>query len=154
MDLAGYSNPIGALTGSGTITNNLHLYQIDNGTVAFAFNNTLFTEAEDDWVGNVFTATAGGTRLSSISFFYNGGFGDPINNLPSPLATAALYLGSPDTGLTLVPGSVNTAPINANAGEWIVVPFAAVQSVSAGQVFTAVVLINNVPASIFPFTED
>ena len=67
LNLSGSSNSIGTLTGSGTITNSLNLYQIDNNEIVAAFNNTIGTEstadqAEDCWVGNVFTAADGGTQ--------------------------------------------------------------------------------------------
>jgi hypothetical protein len=92
------------------------------------------------------------TRLLSITFL-------PFSNLnastlPSPFITAALYTGSPGNNLTLVPGSVNTVPLNATGFQFVTVPFASQQTVAVGQVFTAALLIYNVPATTFPFTED
>ena len=158
VNLAGASETIGALTGTGTVTNSLYTYQIDNGTVSYGFNDTLGTEttsdqAEDNWVGNVFTAAAGGTQLQSISFFDAASTLDG-STLSSPSITAALYTGSPGASLTLVPGSVNTVALNATAGNWITVPFASLQDIPAGQQFTAALLINDVPSSIYPFSED
>jgi VCBS repeat-containing protein len=140
------------------------IYSIDNGHVRFGFNNTLGTEttpnmAEDAWVGNVFTAIYTGTRLDSISFAtpilsapYTGSLN--ATTLPSPFVTAALYTGSPGHNLTLVPGSVNTIGLNSVAGDVVTVPFASSQAVLPGQVFTAVLLIRNVPATTAPFLID
>ena len=74
--------------------------------------------------------------------------------MPDPNISAALYTGAPGAGLTLVPGSVNTVPLNAGPNEWVTVPFASLQNVPAGQQFTVALLINNVPNTIFPFDED
>lgn len=132
-------------------------YQIDNGALATGFNNTLgtetsFNQAEDNWVGNVFTAAAGGSRLDSITFET---FSDlNASTLPSPFITAALYLGSPGSGLTLVSGSVNTVALNASGLSFVTVPFLTPQLVGSGQVFTAALLIDNVPSSVFPFAGD
>ena len=92
LNMGGYSDSIGALSGNGTITNILHQYQIDNGNGAGLpdFNNTLINEYEDNWVGNVFTSAPGGTELQSIAYFT----GFNTNLLPSPYITAALYTGS------------------------------------------------------------
>jgi hypothetical protein len=166
LNLNGFSSTIGALSGNGTVTNNLvTVYQLDNGQTIqsngsiYFSNNSSGTEAEDNWVGNVFTATAGATQLNSISFASY----QPLSasNLPSPNVTVALYTGSPSTGLTLVPGSVNSVPLNTTGGtatsstgftyNLTTVPFATPQTLSAGQVFTAVVLIDDVPGSVFPF---
>lgn len=161
LNLDGYSVSIGALNGSGTVTNNLQTYTDDNGNLAIAFNNSLGDEstgnqAEDNWVGNVFTATAGGTQLQSISLYYPAlGYGDTdLSTLPDPNITAALYMGSPGTGLTLVPGSVNSVPLTANSATWINVPFASLQNIPAGETFTAVLLIQDVPNNYFPFGMD
>ena len=158
LNLSGSSNSIGTLTGGGTITNSLDTYQIDDNEIVAAFNNTIGTEttsdqAEDCWVGNVFTSTSGDT-LQSISFYT--GFAGPLNasTLSDPNITAALYTGSPGAGLTLVPGSVNTVALNADPSEWVTVPFASLQNVTAGQTFTAVLLIDDVPSSVYPFDED
>ncbi len=94
LNLGGISDTIGALYGSGTVTNLMtSVYRIDNGVVASYFNNSFTTEAEDNWLGNVFTAAAGATQLTSVSFLA----GETINasNLPSPYVTAALYTGAP-----------------------------------------------------------
>jgi autotransporter-associated beta strand protein len=154
LDLAGFSNSIGALNGAGTVTNSLlsTIYQIDNGTTAVGFNNTLFSESEDNWVGNVFTAVAGSTVLSSISFQTYSALN--ATTLPSPFVTAALYTGAPGAGLTLVRSSVCTLPLNVAAGTFVTVPFATPQTLSAGQVFTAALLIDNVPNTTFPFELD
>ena len=98
MNLAGYSQSIGALAGNGSITNYLYTYQIDNGSLSSYFNDTLGTEsssnqAEDNWVGNVFTTAAGGTQLQSISFFDTASTLDGTT-LASPSVTAALYTGA------------------------------------------------------------
>ncbi len=158
LNLGGFSNSVGALNGNGTVTNSItSTYQIDDGALAnssgtiFGFNNSLLGEAEDTWVGNVFTATAGATRIASVSFAAFTALN--ATTLPSPFVTAALYTGSPSTGLTLVPGSVNTVPLNAAAFQMVTVPFAVPQNLSAGQVFTAALLINNVPVGVFPFIE-
>ena len=155
LDLGGYSTSIAALSGSGTVNNSQIggiLYQIDNGSVSTSFNNTLFSEAEDNWVGNVFTAGTEGTQLVSISF----AAGDVLNSstLPSANVTAALYTGAPGAGLTLVAGSVNTVALNAVQGQLVTVPFAVPQNVSPGQVFTAALLIDDVPANVLPFEMD
>jgi autotransporter-associated beta strand protein len=157
LDLGGHSDAIGALNGSGTVTNNLVTYQIDNGITGLGFNNTLFAESEDNWVGNVFTAVTGGTQLLSISFQSFSALN--ASNLSSPFVTAALYTGSPATTLTLVPGSVNKMALNTTGGGLITVPFAAPQIVSPGQVFTAALLIDDVPlfpdfSGVFPFEAD
>jgi hypothetical protein len=139
------------------------VYQIDNGQFTTNFNNTLGTEttsnqAEDNWVANVFTAKAGANLLTSISFLAgfaqigDGGL-DP-STLPSPFVTAALYTGAPGAGLTLVAGSVNTVALNSPGSEFINVPFATPQMVATGQVFTAALLISDVPSTVFPFTID
>jgi IPT/TIG domain len=155
LNLQGYSDAIGALQGAGKVTNNLAsvTYQIDNGSTGLSFNNSLRFEPEDNWVGNVFTAATGGTQLLSVSFYdsnpnLNG------STLLSPFVTAALYTGAPGTGLTLVPGSVNTVALNATSAQWITVPFATLQYLPVGQVFTAALLIDDVPLGTFPWTED
>ena len=56
--------------------------------------------------------------------------------------------------MTLVPGSVNTVPLNADPSEWVTVPFASLQNIPSGQQFTAVLLIDDVPNTVFPFDED
>ena len=131
-----------------------NVFQLDNNSIFESFNNSLSGEAEDNWVGNVFTA--GSTaQLSSITF--SSGAALNSTNLPNPFITAALYSGSPATGLTLVPGSVNTVALNSlnitAGGQLVTVPFAAPQSVTSGQVFTAALLIDNVPSNVFPFEE-
>ena len=153
LNLGGFSNSIGTLNGSGTVANSpTTVYRIDNGTPVGGFNNSLTTEAEDNWVGNVFTATAGATQLTSISFVNSSALN--ASTLPSPFITAALYTGSPAMGLTLVPGSVNTVALNSAAGQLITVPFAVPQTLTVGQVFTAVLFIDDVPNTVFPFEED
>ena len=164
LSLGGYSNSIGALTGSGTVNNSLHNYQIDNGSISDVFNNTLINECEDNWVGNVFTAAPTGTVLQSASFYTDDG---ALNSttLPNPEVSVALYTGAAGAGFTLVADSVNTVTLNANSGSWITVPFATPQIVAPGQVFTAAFLIDNVPLtfdsngnivspSVFPFSQD
>ena len=158
LNLSGSSITIGSLTGSGTVTNNLLMYQIDNGIADYAFNNTLIDEAEDNWVGNVFTAATGGTVLNSITFKT---LASDLNNttLPYPSIQSALYMGSPSSTLTLVPGSVNSVVLNSTAGQFVTVPFATPQYVSPGQLFTAALLIDGVPilpdfTGIFPFAID
>ncbi len=158
LNMAGNSEFIGTLTGAGVITNDLHLYQIDNGVALTGFNDTLVqNESADNWVANVFTAAAVGTQLQSVSFFDDSSNLDP-NDLPNPYITAALYTGSPATGLTLIPGSVNNVALNSGTG-WITVPFASIQSLSPGQTFTAALLIDDVPSlgaaiPVFPWVED
>ena len=156
LNLGGFSNSISALSGSGTITNSqVQVYQIDDGALrnsagtAFGFNNSLTGETEDNWIGNVFTAVAGATQLNSVSFATFSALSSA--KLPSPFVTAALYLGSPATGLTLVPSSVKTVPLNAAALQMVTVPFALPQTLTSGQVFTAALLIDNVPTNVFPF---
>jgi hypothetical protein len=150
----------GSITGTGSAAVADPVYQIDNGNLSAAFNNTLGTEtnptqAEDNWVGNVFTAVAGANFLKSISF-QTASFVAPLNSstLPFPFITAALYTGAPGAALTLVSGSVNTIPLNTVAGEYVTVPFAATQHVATGQVFTAALLIHDVPGYVYPFTID
>ena len=161
LNLGGYSNSIGTLSGNGTVTNNLVTYQIDNGVTQQPFNDTLYSEAEDNWNANVFTAAAGGTQLQSITFvtesinFSGASTGLNSGNLPNPNITAALYLGSPATGMTLVPGSVNTVPLNVPTGlQYVTVPLAAPQNIAAGQVFTAALLVDDVPNNIGVWLED
>ena len=158
LNLGGFSNSVGDLNGNGTVTNSLlNVYQIDNGAFANSsgiitdFNLSLTGEPDDNWVGNVFTAAEGATSLDSISF----ATGSPLNssNLPSPFVTVALYLGSPGTGLTLINSSVNTVPLSALALQMITVPFAQPQNLPPGQVFTAAVLIDDVPSNVLPFIE-
>jgi hypothetical protein len=138
-------------------------YQIDNGQIDFGggtilgFNNTLGTEttpngAEDNWVGNVFTAVSGANLLTSIAWL--PGFISDGTALPPLTVTAALYTGAPGAGLTLVSGSVNTVTLSTTPITFVNVPFAATQFVATGQVFTAALLIDNVPGNIFPFVLD
>ena len=164
LDLGGYSNSIGALNGGGTVTNNLHTYQIDDGVLdpsVPGFNDTLGDEttpslAEDNWNGNVFTAQAGGTQLQSVSFYAgpNGVTPGVSFTNPSPV-TVALYTGAPGAGLTLVASSVyTTAALNPAPDSWVTVPFASLQNIPAGQVFTAVVYIPDQPDTAGPWTLD
>ncbi len=149
LSLGGYSSTISALTGNGSVTNGGYSnFQIDNNLVFQGFNNSFGTEVEDNWVANVFTTNLA-TQLNSISLTVNSALNS--TNLPSPFITAALYTGSPGTGLTLVPGSVNTVALNATSGQLVTVPFAVPQNMSAGQTFTAALLIKNVPGNVFPF---
>ena len=151
LTLNGINNTVGSLNGSGTVANAVSVFQIDNGAIFSGFNNSLSSApAEDNWVGNVFTATSPAS-LNSISFRTNSALN--ATNLPSPFVTSALYMGSPATGLTLVPSSVKTVPLNAAAGQFVEVPFATPQNITVGQVFTAALLIKNVPVSVFPFQE-
>ena len=153
LNLFGFSNSMGALTGSGTITNNAQ-YQDDNGVAAASFNNSLFgTENEDSWVGNVFTGVAGETQLQSVSLFYPTFDTTDLSTLGLNI-TAALYTGSPSTGLTLIPGSVNTVPLTGASPEWITVPFATPQNITVGEVFTAALLVPNFPPTHFLFGID
>jgi hypothetical protein len=122
-----------------------YVYQIDNGSVSSGFNNTFQIENEDNWVGNTFTAIPGATILNSIYFLdYSGNILD---------VTAALYSGTPGSDLALVPGSVNTVQVS-GALRWQTVPFATPQIVTTGEVFTAALLVDDVPENIFPFTID
>jgi hypothetical protein len=95
----------------GTLSSPDPQYQIDNGQInagggeVFAFNNTLGTEtssnqAEDNRVGNVFTAVSGANLLTSIAWL--PGFNETGAPLPTLTVTAALYTGAPGAGLTLV----------------------------------------------------
>ncbi len=151
LDLGGFSNSIGALSGNGTVTNDTtSVYQVDNGAIG---NELGLTSTNGDlWFANVFTATPGAAQLQSISFLTSAELDS--RTLSSPVITAALYTGAPGAGLTLVPGSVNQVPLNAAAGQLITVPFAAPQTVSPGQVFTAALLIENVPANLYYLTVD
>src|SRR5262249_32832566 len=148
--LQGNNVTVGKLTGNGLITNGLHRYQIDNGHTSFAFNNTLVDESEDNWVGNVFTAAPGGTVLQSISFYFDGGVsGDPLNTLPDPTFYVALYIGE-GAGMVVRAESINQVAVSVATPQWITIPFATPQIVAAGQLFTAAVLVNNVPTTIGP----
>ena len=158
LNLGGFGNSIGALNGNGTVTNSrLNVYQIDDGSLTnstntiFGFNNSITANAEDNWIGNVFVASEGATQLSSVSFAVFQALNS--TNLPSPFVTVALYTGSPNTGLTLVQSSVNRVPLNAVADQMVTVPFAQPQNLPSGQVFTAAVLIDDVPVNVFPFVE-
>jgi hypothetical protein len=133
------------------------VYQLDNGFVSAIFNNSLGTEttpnlAEDNWVGNVFTAVSGANLLTSIAWL--PGSDAAGNALPALTVTAALYTGAPGAGLTLVSGSVNTETLTTTPFAFVNVPFAVPQFVATGQVFTAALLIDNVPSTIFPFVLD
>ena len=146
----------------GTLSSPDPQYQIDNGQFVSGgfvtgFNNTLGTEttsnqAEDNWVGNVFTARAGANFLTSISWL--PGFNENGGALPTLSVTAAAVHRHPGAGLTLVAGSVNTVTLSTTPGTFVDVPFAARQFVATGQVFTAALLIDNVPNNIFPFILD
>jgi hypothetical protein len=133
------------------------VYQIDDGFINAIFNNSLGTETtpnlnEDNWVGNVFTAVSGANVLKSIAWLPGSdAFGNP---LPSLTITAALYTGAPGAGLTLVPDSVNTVTLATTPFTFVNIPFAVPEVVAVGQVFTAALLINNVPDTIFPFVLD
>ena len=138
------------------------MYQIDNGQFTDIFNNTLGTEttsnqAEDNWVGNVFTAVAGASFLQSISFqagFAQTGVEASIPALCLPLhhgrAVHRRSRGRPDVGPWL--GEYHTSECHAR--EFVTVPFATPQLVATGQVFTAALLIDDVPDTAFPFTLD
>ena len=74
------------------------VYQIDNGNCRRNLqqhdrNRDHPQPSRDNWVGNVFTATADANLLQSISFEA----GDILNSstLPSAFVTAALYLALP-----------------------------------------------------------
>ena len=77
-----------------------------------------------------------------------------VSALPTLSVTAALYTGAPGAGLTLVSGSVNTVTLSTTPLTFVDVPFAAPQFVATGQVFTAALLIDDVPNNIFPFVLD
>jgi hypothetical protein len=49
---------------------------------------------------------------------------------------------------------VNTIALNTSVEQYVTVPFASLQGVGVGQVFTAALLIYNVPSNVFPFAID
>ena len=115
------------------------------------FNNSLGSEAEDDFVANSYTVVAGGTHLASVSFLAEGG-SIPANQS----ATVAIYTGSsltdPHAGSGLTRVATGTAVLTAapaGAPVSYSIPLAQPVDLPVGQVFYAGLLLPNVTS--FPF---
>jgi hypothetical protein len=128
-----------ALQSSGVVSN-------------LGFNNSLGSEAENDFVANSFTVAAGGTHLTAVNFLAEGG-SIPANQS----ATVAIYTGSsltdPHAGAGLVRVATGSALLTAApAGPPLTYTISLAQPVDlpVGQVFYAGLLLPNTTA--FPFT--
>lgn len=131
-------------------------YFIDNLIPREPFNDSLQwsdpQDTEDCWAANSFTARAGATHLTAITFragaSVKNGHAEPLYTV----VTAALYRGKPHN-LTLVAESVNSVPLYA-MNEWVTVPLAKPILVDPGETFTAALLVQYVAPNDFPFCLD
>ena len=130
---------------------NSYTYQIDNATNAgeCCFQNSLYGEAEDSWVGNTFTAIPNFTHLTSVT--WETGL---MENLPAGgKVTYAIYSGTPSTGLTLL--EQTSVPYAGMPDQtFITQSLPTPINLTAGQNFTAALLIDNTPSNSFPFSID
>ena len=75
-------------------------YQLDNGTIGGSFNASDGSEPLDNWVGNVFTVTSGGTLINRVDW-------QTYTNAAGAIANVVLYKvtgagGNPALGTTRV----------------------------------------------------
>lgn len=136
------------------------IYQHDNGSARTYFNNSIDSKSQDNWVAKAFGAVEGGTRIKSLLFRAGASYvtGQPqglnASTMPNAYVTAALYLVTKESELVLMTSSVNTIPLNATTDSWVEVPLATPQYLRPGQIFAIALLIRDVPANVYPFTED
>ena len=140
------------------------IYQVDNGTFGFPFNNSAFDETEDNWVANSFQVAPDGEVLQSITFQ----LGILIANLPpEETVTALIYTGSSLTdpnaggGLQRIVAATNTVPVVGGDLSFMTVPLATPVTLQDGDIFYAALLMRDVPsadplatAAAFPWAED
>jgi hypothetical protein len=131
------------------------IYQLDSwpprsGTYEI-FNNSAGTETESNWVANSFQVVTGGDRLTSLTFLTGANF----VNQP---ASAVIYLGSsltnPNAGGGLQRISTTNTTLNTTRGTFVTIPFASPVDLPVGDIFYAALVIQNVPANVFPFATD
>ena len=135
-----------------------YTYQIDSGTPngECCFQNSLYGEAEDSWVGNTFTAVPNYTRITSITWQA----GVQMSSLPAGgNVTYAIYSGTPTSGLTLLE-STSLPYAGIADGQLVTQTLPTAVNLTPGQNFTAALLIENTPGgptfgqASFPFTID
>src|ERR1700687_696099 len=121
------------------------VYQVDSGSYTELFNNSQGVETEDNFVGVLYTAVAGGTRLLSIDL----GVGRNVpDNEPVSLAIysfdVATYtrIATTETTVTGTEGSVVNLPLDNPV------------DLNEGDMFLAAVLMRSVPGDWFPFLND
>ncbi len=118
------------------------VYQYDSGIYTELFNNSEGVETEDNFVGNLFTVVAGGTRLLSFDL------GVGRNVAPNTPISLVIY----DSTLA----RVHTTETTVTGAEGSIVNLALDNPVdfNEGDSFLAAVLIRMVPGDWFPFLND
>jgi hypothetical protein len=128
-------------------------YQVENlaaGSAHEFFNNSQGTETEDCWVANSFTATSGGTHITSLTFLVGSA-------LTNQQFTAAIYTGTSLTnpsGLVRIVPSTTTASITSATNAFATITLATPVDLAVGQIFYAALLSRAVPGTLFPYSSD
>jgi hypothetical protein len=136
---------------SGATARTQTIYQLEWGE---RFNNSVGSEAEDNWVANSYTARGSGVHLVSISL----PIGDNFTNQPiSAFIYQGFDLNDPTAGGGLVLLSQTSTTFTSTRGDILTIPLTSPVDLNAGDIFYAAVMIPGVPggnSGLFPFYED